>query len=128
MIPANSASKVVYFATILHAQNLKIAALLDSDAEGDLAAKQDTLVNALGVKKIIRTKDAYKGEVTNVEIEDLLRDTLLKIAKEELQWDAIDIAKKQAKRPIVDILFEVAGKEFSKYKLSKAFIRFLGIS
>lgn len=74
----------MYFATILRAQNLKVAALLDSDAEGDLAAKQDTLVNALGNKRILRTKDVYQGEVAKVEIEDILRETLLVIAKEQL--------------------------------------------
>jgi hypothetical protein len=43
LIPANTAGKVVYFATILHAHNRKVAALLDSDNAGDQAAKQDTL-------------------------------------------------------------------------------------
>ena len=123
LIPSNCASKVVYFATILHAQNLKVAALLDSDAEGDTAAKQDTLVNALGNKRILRTKDAYLGQVPAVEIEDILRDTLLIVAKEFCGWDAISIAQVQNKRPVVDILSSVANGNFSKYKLSKAFIR-----
>ena len=123
LIPANSASKVVYFATILHAQNLKIAALLDSDADGDTAAKQDALVNAVGAKRILRTKDAYTGQVSNSEIEDLLRDTLLSIAKAQCGWDAIAIAQAQPTRPIVDILKSVAKTDFSKYKLAKAFIR-----
>ena len=122
LIPANCASKVVYFATILHAQNMKIAALLDSDAEGDKAAKQDTLVNAVGAKKILRTKDVYTGSVSNPEIEDLLRDTLLTIAKEQCGWDAIAIAQSQPTRPIVDVLKSVAKTDFSKYKLAKAFI------
>lgn len=123
LIPANCASKVVYFATILRAQNLKIAALLDSDAEGELAAKQDTLVNALGNKRILRTKDVYDGQVTTPEIEDILRVTLLTIAKEQYGWDATSIAQTQDKRPIVNILESVAKKEFSKFKLAKAFIR-----
>ncbi|WP_425513616.1 ATP-dependent nuclease [Akkermansia muciniphila] len=123
LIPANCASKVVYFATILRAQNLKIAALLDSDAEGELAAKQDTLVNALGSKRILRTKDSYAGQVAAPEIEDILRETLLTIAKEECGWDAISLAQTQVKRPVVNILESVAKKDFSKYKLSKAFIR-----
>ena len=123
LIPANCASKVVYFATILHAQNLKVAALLDSDTEGDQAAKQDTLVNALSSKRILRTKDAYTGKVANAEIEDMLRDTLLQIAKDELGWDAIAIAGTQIERPVVDILSSVAKKDFSKYKLAKGFIR-----
>lgn len=123
LIPANSASKVVYFATILHAQNLKLAALLDSDAEGDTAARQDTLVNAVGAKRILRTKDAYTGQVPNPEIEDILRDTLLNIAKNECGWDAIAIAQTQPKRPVVDVITSVAKTDFSKYKLAKAFIR-----
>lgn len=123
LIPANCASKVVYFATILHAQSLKIAALLDSDAEGEMASKQDTLVNAVGAKRILRTKDAYEGEVATPEIEDMLRDTLLNIAKNDCGWDAITIAQTQTKRPIVDLLKSVAKDDFSKYKLAKAFIR-----
>lgn len=123
LIPANCASKVVYFATILRAQDLKIAALLDSDAEGELAAKQDTLVNALGSKRILRTKDVYDGQVSTPEIEDILRETLLTIAKNQCGWDAISIAQIQNKRPIVNVLESVAKKEFSKYKLAKAFIR-----
>jgi len=123
LIPANCASKVVYFSTILRAQNLKIAALLDSDAEGELAAKQDTLINALGNKRILRTKDIYKGEVSTPEIEDILRETLLTIAKEQYGWDAIALANTQKKRPIVNILESVAKDDFSKYKLAKAFIR-----
>lgn len=123
LIPANCASKVVYFATILRAQNLRIAALLDSDAEGELAAKQDTLVNVLGSKRILRTKDIYDGQVSTPEIEDILRETLLTIAKDQCGWDAISIAQTQEKRPIVNVLESVAKKEFSKYKLAKAFIR-----
>lgn len=123
LIPANCASKVVYFATILRAQNLKIAALLDSDAEGDLAAKQETLINALGNKRILRTKDIYDGQASAPEIEDILRETLLTIAKEQCGWDAIEVAQTQGKRPIVNILESVAKKDFSKYKLAKAFIR-----
>lgn len=123
LIPANSASKVVYFATILHAQNLKLAALLDSDAEGDTAAKQDTLVNAVGAKRILRTKDAYSGQVPNPEIEDILHETLLDIAKNECGWDAIAVAQAQPKRPVVDVIKSVAKTDFSKYKLAKAFIR-----
>ena len=123
LLPANCATKVVYFATILHAQNMKVAALLDSDAEGDQAAKQDTLVNALGNKKILRTKDVYSGAVSKVEIEDLFRETLVMISKENLSWDATDQASKQTGRPIVDVLAMVAGKGFSKFKLAKAFLR-----
>lgn len=121
MNPANSAGKVVYYATILHAQRLKVAALLDSDAEGDLAAQQETLVNALGNKKILRTKDVYEGSVVKPEIEDLFRKTLIDIAKKQLDLDIETVAESQISRPIVDVFKSVA-KDFSKYKLAKAFL------
>jgi hypothetical protein len=35
IVPAGSASKVVYYSTILTSQSLKVAALLDSDSAGD---------------------------------------------------------------------------------------------
>ena len=124
LIPANAAGKVVYFATILHANNLKVAALLDSDSAGDTAANIDTLVHTLGNKNILRTADAYTGAVNKPEIEDLLRDTLIEVAKTELGWDIEAIAGEQPARPVVDIFTEKIGKgPFSKYRLAKAFLR-----
>ena len=122
LLPANAAGKVVYFATILHANNLKVAALLDSDNAGDQAAKQETLVHTLGNKNILRTVDVYSGAVTKPEIEDLLRNTLLAIAKSELQWDVTEVATKQPQRPIADIFASEIG-DFSKYRLAKAYLR-----
>lgn len=122
LIPANSAGKVVYFATILHAQSFKVAALLDSDAAGENAAKQDTLVHTLGQKRILRTKDFCSNAVSSCEIEDLLRQTLVQIAKADLGIDAEDASKKQPSRPIVDLLASL-GKGFSKYRLAKAFVK-----
>src|SRR4029078_12191095 len=87
LIPATSAAMVVYYATILHARKLKVAVLLDSDTTGDEAASQAVLLHALGTKGIIRTKEAYTGSAMRVEIEDLLRHTLVGIAKFELNWD-----------------------------------------
>ena len=124
LIPANNAGKVVYFATLLHANNLKVAALLDSDAAGDAAAKVETLIHTLGNKNILRTADAHAGAVKSPEIEDLLRDTLIRVAKTDLGWDIEEIASQQPARPIVDIFTKQIGKEtFSKYQLAKAFLR-----
>lgn len=121
-VPASSASKVVYFATILHAQSLKVAALLDSDAAGEAAANQDTLVHTLGNKAILRTKDTYKGDVNKPEIEDMLRGTLVNVAKASFSWDVETTANSQPSRPIVDI-FSSEVSDFSKYKLAKCFLR-----
>lgn len=120
--PAGDAGKVVYYATILHAQKLKVAALLDSDAAGDQAANQEVLVHTLGNKNILRTKDAYRGPVSHPEIEDILRSTLVNLAKDKLGWDVVATATAQPARPIVDI-FEAEVPGFSKYRLAKAFLR-----
>ena len=122
LVPAASAGKVVYFATILHAQKLKVAALLDSDAAGEQASKQEVLAHTLGNKRILRTRDSYLGTVKSPEIEDLLRDTLVKIAKKYLEWDVSDIAATHQSKPIAKI-FSSEIKSFSKYKLAKAFLR-----
>ncbi len=122
LVPANTAGKVVYFATILHAQRLKVAALLDSDNAGDQAAMQETLVHTLGNRRILRTGDYLNDAIKGAEIEDMLRGSLVEIAKEELAWDISTTALAQPKRPVVGI-FESEIDGFSKYKLAKAFLR-----
>jgi predicted ATPase len=121
LLPTNGAAKVAYFATILHAKKLKVAALLDSDTEGDRAINQDELVQALGQKAILRTKDAGNGMRTP-RVEDLLRDTLVRIGKNRLGWDVAGAASKQHDCSIVD-LFTNEVSDFSRYKLAKAFVR-----
>ena len=122
LVPSNTAGKVVYFATILHAQGFKVAALLDSDSAGEQAAKQDTLVHSLGNKGILRTKDFLTNPVRASEIEDMLRSTLVELAKSECGWDIDAIASEQKERPLISI-FESEISDFSKYRLSKAFVR-----
>jgi AAA15 family ATPase/GTPase len=121
LVFANSAGKVVYYATILFAHNLKVAALLDSDAAGDQAAQQENLVHTLGNKNILRTKDFVTG-INKPEIEDLLRTTLVSIVKTEYGIDTEATVASQPTRPIIDI-FSQEIPDFSKYKLAKAFIR-----
>ena len=122
LLPANAAGKVVYFATILHANRLKVAALLDSDGAGEQAAKQKTLIHTLGNGNILRTGDVCPGAIAKPEIEDLLRTTLVAMAQSELRWDVKEVAANQSKRPIADIF---AGEidSFSKYRLAKAYLR-----
>lgn len=122
LVPASGAGKVVYWTTILHAHKLKVAALLDSDAGSDQGAYQDRLVHTLGNKGVVRTKDAYSGRVENPAVEDLLRKTLVRVAKDDLGWDIEEIAKSQSDRSIVDILKSEV-RDFSKYRLAKAFLR-----
>ncbi|CAE6861798.1 hypothetical protein R75465_07704 [Paraburkholderia aspalathi] len=79
-------------------------------------------MNALGNRNILRTRDAYTGEVKAPEIEDLLRATLVKVADQFLGWNVAAISAAQPKRPIVDI-FAAEVRDFSKYKLAKAYVR-----
>ena len=122
MHSAGGAGKVVYYATILHASKLKVAALLDSDAAGDNAAKQDRLVRSLGHKNVLRSKDAYTGKATKPVIEDLLRETLLNVAAYDLGWDVRLAAAGQPDRSVVEI-FADAVPNFSRYELAKAYVR-----
>jgi predicted ATP-dependent endonuclease of OLD family len=121
LVFANTAGKVVYYATILFAHKLKITALLDSDNAGDQAAKQETLVHTLGNKNILRTKD-FCNNIPKAEIEDLLRETLIEVVKLEFGKDTKTIAATQPSRPIVDI-FTSEIPDFSKYRLAKAFVK-----
>jgi predicted ATPase len=121
LVPTNGTAKVAYFATILHAKKLKVAALLDSDSNGDRAMSQDELVEALGQKAILRTKDAGNG-VRTQRVEDLLRETLVRIGKNRLGWDIVGAAAERRDCSIVD-LFANEISDFSRYRLAKAFMR-----
>ncbi|WP_145979855.1 ATP-dependent nuclease, partial [Xenorhabdus innexi] len=123
LVPANTASKVVYFATILTSHNLKVAALLDSDNAGDQAARQEILVHRLSNKRILRTSDFSVPKIEKAEIEDLLRETLVRIAKSELSWDITTALASAGDKPIIDLFQKKIGKNFSKYKLAKAFLK-----
>ncbi len=122
MIPCDSAGKLVYYATILHAHKLKVAALLESDPVGEQAAKQELLAHKLGHRGIIRIRDAYVGKVKAPQIEDLLRATLIRVAKDSLGWDVTAEAASQPERAIVDVFVSQA-TGFSRYKLAKAYVR-----
>lgn len=126
LVFANSAGKVVYYATILHSHKLKIAALLDSDAAGDQAAQQENLIHTLGNSNILRTKD-YCSAVIKPEIEDLLRETLIAVAKDEYKKDVKKSADANPSKPIIDI-FKKEIKDFSKYRLAKAYVRWTKIN
>ncbi|RWC26891.1 MAG: OLD family endonuclease [Mesorhizobium sp.] len=123
LVSANTASKVVYFATILVAHNLKVAALLDSDNAGDQAATQEVLVHRLGAKRILRTMDFTVPPRPKAEIEDLLRDVLIPLAANELGIDVTAEVAATPEKSLVDLLSRKGSANFSKYKLAKAYVR-----
>lgn len=124
LVPASSASKVIYYVTVLVSQNFKVAALLDSDQAGNKAAEQDALVAMLEKKSILRTKDFVNSDIKGPEIEDMLRETLVTIAKDLYDWDVEESADRQPQRQLVDILTKEA-KGFSKLKLARGFMTWI---
>jgi hypothetical protein len=125
IIPAGTASKVAYFCTIYAGQNLDVAALLDSDGAGDLAAQQDALVALLPKKAVLRIADFLTAPVAGAEIEDLFRATLTMVAT-SLGWDSSATIAAQPTRPLMQILAAEHGKAVSKWKLSRAFMSHIG--
>lgn len=121
LMPASGTGKVVYYATILHAHKLKVAALLDSDMSPDQATHQERLIHALGNKSVLRTKDVYAGPLEKPAVEDLLRDTLVHIARTQLGWDIATAANAQPERSVIDV-FTSEISDFTKYRLAKAFL------
>lgn len=119
--PAGSASKVVYYSTLLHAQTLKVAAFLDSDKAGDNAATDETLSHILAKSGVLRVGDFNFSAVKTPEIEDLLRDTLPAIIKEEFEQDVEEFTT-QPERSAVAIM-ESQKPKITKYRLAKAFLR-----
>ena len=118
LLPAGGAGKVAYYATVLHASKLQVAALLDGDMSADHAAHQERLVNALGNKSVLRTKDAYDGPLERPAVEDLLRETLINLTREKLNWR---VENNDPARSVVDIL-KTDNPDFSKYRLAKTFV------
>ena len=121
LVFANTSSKVVYYAAILFAHQLKVVALLDSDATGNQAEQQDNLVYFLGNENILRTKDFIKG-ISKPSIEDLLRSTLISIVKTEYGTDLSDLAANHPEKPITEIFTEEI-PDFSKYALAKSYVK-----
>ncbi len=119
LLPASGAGKVVYYATVLHASKLKVAALLDGEMSPDQAVHQERLVNALGNKSILRTKDVYDGPLERPAVEDLLRDTLMNLTREKLNWRVPE--HNDPKRSVVEML-KSENPDFSKYRLAKTFV------
>lgn len=123
--PAGGASKVAYLATLLKGQELKVAALLDSDEEGHKANKQlvhnwllpDTDVLMLG--KIL-------GRSGTVAIEDLFDETyylghVTAAYSKELHGKPLKLPAKPA-GSIVDRVtthFETNGMTFNKGRVAK---------
>lgn len=130
--PAGGASKVAYLATLLAGQELKVAALLDSDQEGNGARTQ--LVN----NKLLKDSDVLSlgtllGTTGTFAIEDLFGDAYYveqtAIAyKAELAGAALMFPPK-AKGSIVDRVttaFEAKKLTFNKGRVAKQIMKDVG--
>jgi predicted ATPase len=121
LIPCDSLRKLVYYATIMHAHAPNVAALLESDSASEGASEQEVLAQQLGHRGIIRVRDAYTGKMKAPQIEELLRTTLVRVAKEQLNWDVSAEAAAKPDQPITEV-FASHTTGFSRYKLAKAYL------
>lgn len=125
ILPAGDAGKVVYHASVLHSRDWQVAALFDSDGPGTAAAEDEAFVHLMKKERIYLVGDFYEGPVEQPEFEDLLRDTLLRVARDELGIDAYERASTQPHRTVGDLVGDGLGGSFSRHGLAKAFIRWM---
>jgi predicted ATP-binding protein involved in virulence len=125
IVPAGDAGKIVYHASVLHSREWRVAALFDSDTAGRAAAEDEAFVHLMKKERIYYVGDFYDGIVEQPELEDLLRSTLLGVARDELGIDAFERAVAHPRRSVCDLLGDGVGRSFSKYRLAKAFLRWM---
>ena len=121
ILPVSSAGKVAYFATIMHAKKLSVAVLSDSLSEAH-RRDQERLINAVGAKHVIRSKDFADPAIEVPTVEDLMRKTLANIARTELGWDVQQYVDSMPETPILKIFDDRMGNEYTRAKLAKAFM------
>jgi hypothetical protein len=127
--PAGGASKVAYLATLLMGQELKVAALLDSDEEG-LKAQKQLVHNWLLADSDVLMLGTVAGAAGTYAIEDLFDSTYyLEQSKaayaKELGGKAIKLPAKP-EGSIVDRLalhFEGQGLTFNKGRVAKRIMK-----
>lgn len=131
--PAGGASKVAYLATLLSGQELKVAALLDSDEEG-LRAQKQLIHNWLLADSDVLMLGTVVGVEGTFAIEDLfdqeyyLGHTSAAYTK-ELKGKALKLSAKPT-GSIVDRLsahFESLGMPFNKGRVAKRIMKDLAI-
>ncbi|MCL2785974.1 MAG: AAA family ATPase [Methanomassiliicoccaceae archaeon] len=121
MMPVSSTGKIAYFATIMHAKKLRVTAFSDSLSESQ-KKDQGRLINSVGAKHILRSRDFIDRDIEMPTFEDLIRNTLVTVAKSELGWDVSQHAASMPNVPILRIFDERMGNEYSRTKLTKAFM------
>ncbi|MDR1036899.1 MAG: AAA family ATPase [Deltaproteobacteria bacterium] len=123
MIPAHAVGNIINLVKMLHGNGLRTVALFDSDGAGDQASVGGEMVNLLGRDRILRVRNFYSGAVKAVEIEDLLRVTLVSLAKSRLNIDITQEATKRKEDPITNIFNCKTKRPFKKTTLATAFAR-----
>lgn len=123
--PAGGASKVAYVATLLAGQKLKVAALLDSDAEG-LAARKQLVHNWLLKEGDILLLADVLGISTECALEDLFDEAyyvshVAAAYKKELDGKAVKLSPKASGSIVgrLDAFFEGKSIPFNKGRVAK---------
>jgi hypothetical protein len=122
LYPAHSVSNIMNCVIKLQGNLVKTAALFDSDDAGDQAFGQLEIVGLLGMDRVLRVSDFYLGTVKAVEMEELLRETLVNVAKKHLAIDVTNEAANQNETPITDIFNDKTAKPFKKTMLASTFV------
>jgi energy-coupling factor transporter ATP-binding protein EcfA2 len=120
LMPVSSASKIAYFAAIMHTKDSRVAVLSDA-LSGTHERDRERLLNVVGKERVIRSKDIADQRIDTPTIEDLMRNTMISVARSELYWDALHAVQSAPEVPILKI-FESRVKDYSRMKLAKAFM------
>jgi len=120
LMPVSSASKIAYFAAIMHTKNSRVAVMSDS-LSGTHERDRERLLNVVGTEHVIRSKDIADQRIDMPTIEDLMRNTLISVARSELYWDVSHAVQSMPEVPILRI-FEEKVKDYSRMRLAKAFM------
>jgi hypothetical protein len=123
--PAGGASKVAYIATLLAGQKLKVAALLDSDAEGHAARKQLVYNWLLKEGDVLLLADVL-DIATECALEDLFDEAyylshVTAAYKKELDGKAVKLQPKASGSIVgrLDAFFESKMIPFNKGRVAK---------
>lgn len=123
--PAGGAAKVAYVATLLAGQQLKVAALLDSDAEG-IAARKQLIQNWLLKDSDVLLLGDVVGASGTFSLEDLFDEDyyLSHVAgayRKELGGSSVILSEKPSKSIVerLDSYFEEISLHFNKGRVAK---------
>jgi len=127
LVPMSSISTAASLAALLHGQGRRVVAVVDLRAEPETDAGAEALRETLGQDAVVPVDDGYEGPVAKPRMEDLLRQTLVRLGS-ELGWNVgNELGQDRGERSIVDVFSEAVGPSFTRYRLATAYVRWTAI-